>query len=252
MPEQYTTLLWHRLLLALRQASALPVRIHQPITEQDEFCAVSFYPLAGLIQGVILFLLAWIFQRILPQSALYLDASLVLAFWLWLRGARGIEASAHWLTLQSSELTNKNKDWFTSIFPIHTSTNRGLLMCINLLLRWSTLVYLYQHDLIWQLVWIPVVPMVFILMLRVIYPLQSTNNQLMVIPPQIHVNTILLISLLTLLYAMGWLFVISGFVLSLTGLWLFSHFRIKNTLITQYALIEISEILILIVTIIWN
>lgn len=78
------------LLIALQFLTILPVRLQGEFSEQDIGRSLLFYPVVGLLIGIVLSLLAWGLNAQSPM----VSAILVLAVWVTLTGALHIDGLA--------------------------------------------------------------------------------------------------------------------------------------------------------------
>lgn len=76
--------LWKSFWAAVQFLTISPIVVKSPFTPQEMGASIVFYPLVGLIIGLILSLLAWLLQKIFP---LQLTAALILGLWVILSGA---------------------------------------------------------------------------------------------------------------------------------------------------------------------
>jgi adenosylcobinamide-GDP ribazoletransferase len=78
------------LLIALQFLTILPVRLQGEFTAQDIGRSLLFYPVVGLLIGIVLSLLGW---NLTSQSPMF-SAILVLAVWVTITGALHIDGLA--------------------------------------------------------------------------------------------------------------------------------------------------------------
>lgn len=78
------------LLIALQFLTILPVRLQGEFSEQDIGRSLLFYPVVGLLIGIVISLLAWVLNAQSPM----VSAILVLTVWVTLTGALHIDGLA--------------------------------------------------------------------------------------------------------------------------------------------------------------
>lgn len=109
---------------ALVLMTTLPVRYPAYITEEEKRRSVFFYPLAGLIIGVILWLLAYI----LPYGSM-VSAGLVLSVWVILTGALHLDGLADCADAWMGGLGDRNRT-----LAILKNPNSGAIAVVVLIL----------------------------------------------------------------------------------------------------------------------
>ena len=77
-------------LIALQFLTTFPIQLKQMPTQQQNGQSLLFYPVVGLIIGLILAVLALLLQA-LPNVLL---SSLILVFWIWLSGGLHLDGLA--------------------------------------------------------------------------------------------------------------------------------------------------------------
>jgi len=82
--------MWVPLLIAIQFLTILPVKLNNELTEQAIGRSLSFYPLVGLLIGLVLTLLAWS----LSAQPVMVSASLLLLVWVVLTGALHLDGLA--------------------------------------------------------------------------------------------------------------------------------------------------------------
>ncbi len=205
MPEQFSTLLINRFFIALEQRTHFAVGGNRNVSEKDRQCAVSFYPLVGLILGILLYVCAIMLQWILPQVSSFFLAAIILITWLLLQGSRQIEGL---LRTVEDYVDLSSEDEQTHSDPAsqkvkNKATTSHILLFMVLLLKWLSIEILVSNQQLWGLMFLPVFPGVSILVMKnITHPLNASDKKYF--PEQTHVNTILLLSFLTILVSLGW------------------------------------------------
>lgn len=96
----------HALLIAIQFLTRLPVRLFQPVQDQDVSRSLSWYPLVGLVMGCCI----WLLYASLPgQLPTLLSASLVLSFWIFLSGALHLDGFADCVDAWVGGMGDKDK-----------------------------------------------------------------------------------------------------------------------------------------------
>ncbi len=139
-PQQFTAFA-----IALQFLTRLPVPLSGPYDAATQARSIFFYPLVGLVIGVILSLIP------LPATTAALNAAIVLAVWVGLTGGLHLDGLAKSIDAWAGGYHNKRKSLEimqdTAIGPLGVV---GLL--IVLLLKWAALYQLFvftAHQLIW-------------------------------------------------------------------------------------------------------
>ncbi|MDF1781843.1 MAG: adenosylcobinamide-GDP ribazoletransferase [Alcanivoracaceae bacterium] len=76
--------------LALSLLTRIPVRVHTPVRDEDQAASVAFYPLIGLLIGVML----WLTAQLLIASNPFVVAVVVLMIWVGITGALHLDGLA--------------------------------------------------------------------------------------------------------------------------------------------------------------
>ncbi len=77
-------------LTALQFLSQIPVFFKSPSTEKEVGLSLCYYPLAGLLFGVLLYAGSWL----LSDAPVLVSAALILTGWVWLSGALHLDGLA--------------------------------------------------------------------------------------------------------------------------------------------------------------
>lgn len=76
--------------LALSLLTRIPVRVHTPVRDEDQAASVAFYPLIGLLIGLML----WLTAQLLITSNPFVAAVVVLMIWVGITGALHLDGLA--------------------------------------------------------------------------------------------------------------------------------------------------------------
>ncbi|MDO8827922.1 adenosylcobinamide-GDP ribazoletransferase [Methylophaga sp.] len=82
--------MWTPLLIAIQFLTIVPVRLQDTFSEQDIGRSLLFYPVVGLLIGIVLSILAWSLSSQSPM----VTAILVLAVWVTITGALHLDGLA--------------------------------------------------------------------------------------------------------------------------------------------------------------
>lgn len=81
-------------LIALQFLTRIPVRLKDNPTEKQIAASQLYYPLIGLLIGVLLILLAWVSQWVLPDVPTMLRAAIILTGWVLISGGLHLDGLA--------------------------------------------------------------------------------------------------------------------------------------------------------------
>ena len=81
-------------LIALQFLTRIPVRLKDNPTEKQIAASQLYYPLVGLLIGVLLILLAWVSQWVLPDVPTMLRAAIILTGWVLISGGLHLDGLA--------------------------------------------------------------------------------------------------------------------------------------------------------------
>jgi adenosylcobinamide-GDP ribazoletransferase len=138
--------------LAVQFLTRLPTPHYATVSAQEMGKAIAWFPLVGAIIGAGLVAVAQ-FNAVLPA---HIVAGLVLAFWVWVTGALHLDGLADtadgWLggTGNPQRALEIMKD-------SRIGTGGGVALGLMLLLKWSVLVVVIEHQAWWFLALAPVI-----------------------------------------------------------------------------------------------
>jgi len=81
-------------LIALQFLTRIPVRLQNTPNAQQVARSQLYYPLVGLLMGVVLILLAWILQGVLQDVPTMLRAAIILTAWVLISGGLHLDGLA--------------------------------------------------------------------------------------------------------------------------------------------------------------
>lgn len=157
--------MWAALLTAGRFLTRLPWPDPGPVTEATAGRAALFYPLIGLVIGVML----WGLAALLPWAPVGVAAALILVLWVWLTGALHLDGLSDTADAWVGGLGSRER-----ALEIMRDPRAGAMgvvaIVLVLLVKWSALMALLATGSVWMLVWIPVLARVQILSLMLTVP----------------------------------------------------------------------------------
>jgi adenosylcobinamide-GDP ribazoletransferase len=229
-------------LLALGLLTRLPVSQIKTIEATDSGRSALFYPLIGLIIGVILYLPTWLF----PHASSFVLAAIIVTLWAIITGGLHLDGLADsadgWLGGQG----NIEKTRAIMKDPLVGSAGVIATVCL-LLLKFSVISSLLQNEAGIPLIVAPLIGRTVILLLfvstRYANP-QGMAQQIIENLPRNIASGIIAVCLLIGIFFSFW-----GIVFSLIGFWLLRRLMLKRlggcTGDTTGASVEISEMLFL-------
>lgn len=143
---------WQSFLIAGRFLTRLPFPEPKDYSTERVAQSVAYYPLIGLILGAILYG----FAVLLEDLNLEISAFIILFAWVWLTGALHLDGYADTVDAWVGGLGNKERT--LEIMKDPTSGSMAVVALIILLLgKWITIKFLFSHDQIALLLWLPVI-----------------------------------------------------------------------------------------------
>lgn len=231
--------------IALQFLTTFPIQLKSMPSPQQNGQSLLFYPVVGLLIGLILFFIAYIFQN-LP---IILLASIILSVWIWLTGGLHLDGLADTADAWVGGFGDKERT--LAIMKDPSCGPIGVLsLIIVCLLKWSAIYVLLQQKILLALVIFPVLGRIAPLILFLTTPYVRKNGlgtALTEYIPKQWAIFIVLIALLIPVY-FSWMGIFSSliFILSLFYLRLKFIQRIEGiTGDTVGASIEILEMLTL-------
>ena len=138
-------------LIALQFLTTFPIQLKQMPTQQQNGQSLLFYPVVGLIIGLILAILALLLQA-LPNVLL---SSLILVFWIWLSGGLHLDGLADSADAWVGGFGDKERT--LAIMKDPACGPIGVLSLIILcVIKGSALYVLLQHQLYAALILFPI------------------------------------------------------------------------------------------------
>ncbi|MCZ8516388.1 adenosylcobinamide-GDP ribazoletransferase [Paenibacillus filicis] len=128
-------------LAAFQFLTRLPVPVRLNYTDALFRRSVVFYPLAGLVLGLLLALAGWLLRMGLPTLP---AAALLLTLWVGLTGALHLDG---WMDTADGVLSHRSRERMLEIMKDSRVGAMGVMACVLLLLlKWSLLSELLQGD----------------------------------------------------------------------------------------------------------
>lgn len=136
--------------IALQFLTVCPVQLKQMPTQQQNANALLFYPLIGLLIGSMLCGIVLLLHA-LPAVLL---SVICLVLWIWLTGGLHLDGLADTADAWIGGLGDKDRT--LSIMKDPSCGPIGVLSLIMLcMLKWSCLYVLIEQDLLWYLLFVP-------------------------------------------------------------------------------------------------
>lgn len=150
------------LLLAIQFLTQIPVRLKQPYTERELGASLLYYPLVGLLLGMLLIGL----YSLLHGVPVLLHAALLLAVWVMMTGALHLDGLADSTDAWLGGIGNRERTLAIMKDP-YAGPAAVVAVVLVLLLKFSALAALLQCDEGWALLWPPLlarsaVPLLFL------------------------------------------------------------------------------------------
>jgi len=184
-------------LIALQLLTRIPVKINQKVSEREIGCSLIYYPLTGLVIGVILFFSLWIPGSILSSPSPAIMAALVLTLWVIITGALHIDGLADSADAWIGGFGDREK-----MKLIMKDSRSGPIaiaaVVLLLLLKWTALETIIQNQQSYLILIVPLLARAYIMVLYNSTPYVSDNGMASTIfasfPKLKHIYTMLLIS----------------------------------------------------------
>lgn len=228
-------------LIALQFLTTFPIQLKQMPTQQQNGQSLLFYPVVGLIIGLILAVLALLLQA-LPSVLL---SSLILVFWIWLSGGLHLDGLADSADAWVGGFGDKERT--LAIMKDPACGPIGVLSLIILcVIKGSALYVLLQHQLYAALILFPILGRLaplFLFLTTSYVRKQGLGSSMAAFIPKTAALIVAALCLLVVLY-FQWLGILSFIAAVLTLLYLRHKFiqRIGGiTGDTLGASIEITE-----------
>ena len=140
--------LFYPLLLAIQFLTQIPVRLKQTYGEREVGASLLYYPLVGLLLGVLLAGL----NSLLHGVPVLLHAALLLAAWVVMTGALHLDGLADSVDAWLGGIGNRERTMAIMKDP-YAGPAAVVAVVLVLLLKFSALVGLMQCDNGWALLW---------------------------------------------------------------------------------------------------
>jgi adenosylcobinamide-GDP ribazoletransferase len=206
MTDQYYTIFFRRVLIAIQFLTRIPVWLKQKPEDKDVGCSASYYPFVGLIIGGLLFIFLWLVQLIPSSISPALLAALVLTFWVMITGGLHLYGLANSADGLIDGLSDKEK--IIAFMKDSYSGPMGVIaLILLLLLKWVALESLIEHGQNWVIIFIPSLARAYILLLlgttEYISKEDLAETMRANFPAQKHIITVLFISSLVFIFSLG-------------------------------------------------
>lgn len=139
---------FYPLLLAIQFLTQIPVRLKQPYTGREVGASLLYYPLVGLLLGMLLIGL----HSLLHGVPVMLHAALLLAVWVMMTGALHLDGLADSADAWLGGIGNRERTLAIMKDP-YAGPAAVVTVVLVLLLKFSALVALLQCDKGWSLLW---------------------------------------------------------------------------------------------------
>ena len=139
---------FYPLLLAIQFLTQIPVRLKQPCDEREVGASLLYYPLVGLLLGVLLAGL----HSLLHGVPVLLHAALLLAAWVLMTGALHLDGLADSVDAWLGGIGNRERTLAIMKDP-YAGPAAVVAVVLVLLLKFSALVGLMQCSNGWALLW---------------------------------------------------------------------------------------------------
>lgn len=139
---------FYPLLLAIQFLTQIPVRLKQPYGEREIGASLLYYPLVGLLLGVLLTGL----HSLLQGVPVLLHAALLLAVWVAMTGALHLDGLADSTDAWLGGIGNRERTLAIMKDP-YAGPAAVVAVVLVLLLKFAALVGLLQCDSGWALLW---------------------------------------------------------------------------------------------------
>ncbi|NOQ63090.1 MAG: adenosylcobinamide-GDP ribazoletransferase [Methyloprofundus sp.] len=158
--------------LALQFLTRLPLNINIKISDQRIAQSVLFYPLVGLIIGILLVLLN---QLCLSEQPTGLSAAIILSVWVLLTGGLHLDGLADCSDAWAGGLGDKQRTLAIMKDPA-AGPIAVIILILVLLLKWAAIQALLQHTALLALLSAPFIARLSILILMLSTPYVRENG----------------------------------------------------------------------------
>jgi adenosylcobinamide-GDP ribazoletransferase len=244
------------LFIAFQLMSRIPVPSVITANEQDYGRSVVFYPLVGLVIGALLYGLLYLFEVIQIENINFLLAAIVLSVWVGLTGAIHLDGLADSADAWLGGFGDRKRTLEIMKDP-YAGPAAIVVLVLMLLIKFSALGYLVVNNFL-SLLFIPVWARISVMVLFLTTPYvrkQGIATQHMAGLPRKTAWFVIVLVWLASIFLVKVLAII-GLLISLTGFILTRYLMVKRiggmTGDTAGALIEISEVLLLVGVVVYN
>jgi len=193
----YRTFFLTPFLIALQLLTRIPVKVPQQISEREIGCSLIYYPLTGLIIGIILYFSLLIPESLLSNASAGVLAAITLSLWVIITGALHIDGLADSADAWIGGFGDREK-----MKQIMKDSRSGpiaiVAVVLLLLLKWTALETIIQQQQSYLILIAPLLARAFILVLFNSTAYVSDKGMASEIfasfPKQKHLYTMLLIS----------------------------------------------------------
>ena len=240
--------------LALSLLTRIPVRVRTPVRDEDQAASVAFYPLIGLLIGVVL----WLTAHLLIASNPFVAAIVVLMMWVGITGALHLDGLADSADAWLGGLGDKQRT--LAIMKDPASGPAGVVAIVTVLLAKTaaiTALIQQQQQHLLPLIISPLLARAACSGLFLVLPYVRENGLASIASQHIHhspVKSVIQFSLITsaLIACLGgqWAMLITAAIVSLVGIQLMKK-RVEGfTGDTAGAQVEVVEMMTLLVIVI--
>jgi len=230
-------------LLALSLLTRLPVARIDDIQANDSGRSALFYPLVGLIIGLLLFLPILIF----PNASPLLLAAIVIAAWAVITGGLHLDGLADSADAWLGGMDDEEKTQRIMKDPLVGSAGVISVVCV-LILKFSALIALFQVGSHGLIILAPIIGRSMILLLFMITKYVSSQGMASSVVEYLPRTAAMWVIGVSLLF--GMLFSFWGMLSALAGFWLLRRLMLKRlggcTGDTVGATVEITEMFFLV------
>lgn len=190
-PRKFKTM--HQLLIALQFLTRLPVKSQGECSDEQVAMSVLYYPLVGLIIGLLLWLIAYAFSGTTGM----LSAVMVLTVWVFITGGLHLDGLADSADAWAGGYGNKQRSLEIMKDPA-AGPLAVVVLILLLLIKFSALVILIENDHLWSLLVSPVMGRISVIVLFVTTPYvrqQGLGSSIAEYLNHIYAYTVLLVTL---------------------------------------------------------
>lgn len=236
-------------LIALQLLTRIPVRIQTQLSGREIGCSLIYYPLTGLLIGLIVWISIYLPNILLDYPSSAVLAAIGLGIWVIITGALHIDGLADSADAWIGGFGDREK-----MQRIMKDSRSGpiaiTVIVLLLLLKWTAIQTLIQEHQIYMLIIVPLMARSYILILYHTTPYVSKNGMASEIianfPQTKHIYTMLAISaIISVLFAGIGIIIFS--LLVFYGLrWMMKKHLGGTTGDTTGAMVEILEMSVLV------